>query len=249
MFPRNQLVANDSIYDLPTPQMDGAAFLGWYTDSGTMVNRKTKVQGPKGHTLTARWTDEGLTMVKKKRYELNFQDISPEDWYYDNVAASYSYGLINGISETQFAPKKNITAAQTITLGARLHKLFHTGNEIFPKTTPWSKAYVDYAISHDMLDAPPEDPNAIFTRQEFAAFIDKSLPLSALPAINSITTGAIPDVYPSDEAIYRLYRAGILSGRDEQGSFRPGAPITRAEVAVILIRLADPNERVLFSLY
>ena len=52
----------------------------------------------------------------------------------------------------------------------------------------------------------------------------------------------------SDAAIYKLYRAGILAGNDSAGTFLPNAPITRAEVATILVRMADPNARVLFSL-
>ena len=37
-------------------------------------------------------------------------------------------------------------------------------------------------------------------------------------------TAPSPDVYRSDTGIYRLYRAGILSGYDDQGTFRPNSP-------------------------
>ena len=55
-------------------------------------------------------------------------------------------------------------------------------------------------------------------------------------------------MYKSDKGIYQLYRAGVLSGNDDAGTFRPNAPITRAEVASVLVRMADPNTRILFSL-
>lgn len=66
--------------------------------------------------------------------------------------------------------------------------------------------------------------------------------------MNSIPAGSIPDVYKSDAAIYKLYRAGIFAGNDPSGTFRPNSPISRAEVAAVLVRMADPNSRVLFSL-
>ena len=86
------------------------------------------------------------------------------------------------------------------------------------------------------------------SRQEFASILANALPDSALLEINNVPDGSIPDVYRSDTGIYRLYRAGILSGYDDQGTFRPNSPITRAEVAAILVRMADPNSRILFDL-
>ena len=81
-----------------------------------------------------------------------------------------------------------------------------------------------------------------------AAILANAFPDSALPAVNLVPDGSIPDVYRSDTGIYKLYRAGILAGNDDAGTFRPNAPITRAEVATILVRMADPNVRLLFSL-
>ena len=90
--------------------------------------------------------------------------------------------------------------------------------------------------------------NAKLTRQEFAAILANALPEGALLEINNIPTGSIPDVYRSDTGIYELYRAGVLSGNDAQGTFRPNSPITRAEAATILVRMADPNSRLQFEL-
>lgn len=45
------------------------------------------------------------------------------------------------------------------------------------------------------------------------------------------------------KAIYRLYRAGILTGNDQYGTFTPDAEITRSAVAAIVSRVAEPTER------
>ena len=56
----------------------------------------------------------------------------------------------------------------------------------------------------------------------------------------------IPDVAPEDYAgpeIYLLYRAGVLNGMDERGSFAPERTLRRSEAAAILARLMEPELR------
>lgn len=50
------------------------------------------------------------------------------------------------------------------------------------------------------------------------------------------------------KAIYRLYRAGILTGNDEYGTFTPDAGINRSSVATILYRVVDPAQRKVITL-
>ena len=76
--------------------------------------------------------------------------------------------------------------------------------------------------------------------------LSSALPDEALPEISSIEEGAIPDVDSGDaccEAVYRLYRAGILTGNDAQGTFTPGSFITRGAAAAIVGRMAEPAQR------
>lgn len=213
-----------------------------------LVTNGTKLKSTYGQTLVAKWDTSGHSFVKSKTYQNNFKDVSSGAWYYPYVTAAYSYGLMDGIETNKFKPDKQISAAQTITLAARLRKLYLTGNGTFANSSPWYKAYSDYAISQGIISSLPSDMNAPLTRQEFASILAKALPSSALPSVNDVPDGSIPDVYKSDKGIYQLYRAGVLSGNDDAGTFRPNAPITRAEVASVLVRMADPNTRILFSL-
>ena len=66
--------------------------------------------------------------------------------------------------------------------------------------------------------------------------------------MNKVADGAIPDVYRSDTAIYQLYRAGVFTGSDMSGTFRPNASISRAEAAAVLVRMVDPNSRMRIEL-
>ena len=89
------------------------------------------------------------------------------------------------------------------------------------------------------------------TREQFAEILANSLPDNGLYPINNIADNAIPDIRNGDRygnSIYKLYRAGILTGNDVLGNFSPKSYITRAEVATIVSRIADSDNRVNFSL-
>jgi hypothetical protein len=50
-----------------------------------------------------------------------------------------------------------------------------------------------------------------------------------------------------EEAIYRLYRAGIVWGVNAARECNPSANIKRSEVAAILTRMMDSSARVRFA--
>lgn len=52
----------------------------------------------------------------------------------------------------------------------------------------------------------------------------------------------------TDLAIYRLYRAGIVAGNDEYGTYTPTANITRSAVAAIISRVVEPSQRLHITL-
>lgn len=244
----SQLVSSSGKYDLPTPTKSKAAFLGWFTEDGELATNGASYLSKNGHTLTARWDSGGVGFKKTASYSSNFSDVASNAWYRDSVAGAYSYGLMNGIEPKKFKPDGKITAAQTIVIAARLRKLYLSGSSSFSTTDPWYKSYADYAVSQKIIASVPKDMNAELTRQEFASILAGALPEAALPEVNSVPDGAIPDVYRSDTAIYKLYRAGIFVGNDATGVFRPNADISRAEVAAVILRMVDPNSRMRITL-
>lgn len=71
-----------------------------------------------------------------------------------------------------------------------------------------------------------------------------ALPASVLPSINNVQT--LPDVTGStkySQEIFSLYNAGVLTGSDVFGTFKPNDNIIRAEAAAILTRVALPEQR------
>lgn len=202
-----------------------------------------------GSHLTASPKTGGLDHFPKKNQYTSamFSDVRESDWFYENVKAVYEYGLMIGDSPTKFRPNGNVTIAETITLAARLHSIYQTGKNDFETSTPWYQVYIDYAESNGIIRTAYQDYNRAATRAEYAVILAAAFPEQALKQINQIPDNTIPDVKISDtygEAVYRLYRAGVLTGSDGKGTFHPNSNIRRSEVAAIISRMADADQRV-----
>lgn len=181
----------------------------------------------------------------------HYDDVKISDWFSPNVAEAYELGLMIGSSETYFNAKGNVTIAEAITMAARIHLIYTTGSEKFNPTTPWYQSYVDYALQKGIIKQGYSDYGKTATRAEFAAILAGALSDDALPVINQIDDGSIPDVAANTaygSQVYRLYRAGILAGNDSFGTFTPDSNIARAAAAAIVTRMANASLRVEVSL-
>ena len=175
-----------------------------------------------------------------------FADVSSSAWYAQDVALAYEYGLISGRSASAFAPDGLLTLGEAVKLAVSLRSLYETGAAEFAPSKPWYQTYVDEALEIGVLAAPYADYNANATRAQFAALFAAALPEEALAEINTVEDGAIADVPQNSgyaDAVYLLYRAGVLTGSDARGSFHPDSPIKRSEVAAIVARMADETRR------
>ena len=171
-----------------------------------------------------------------------FPDVRTSQWYAPYVQAAYEYGLIDGKSEGLFDPDSDMTLGEAVKLSACLHSIYYTGSAGFSTGTPWYRTYADYAINNDIISSDYPDYTAHATRSEFALILSRALPQEALSVKNNVEDNAIPDVpldFSYGPAVYALYRAGVLTGCDKAGSFLPNEYITRAEVAAVVVRLAN----------
>ncbi|MEG1567080.1 MAG: S-layer homology domain-containing protein [Anaerovoracaceae bacterium] len=175
-----------------------------------------------------------------------FADVTEMSWFAPNVAQVYELGLMKGNSSTTFNPSGTLNLAETITMAARLHSIYNTGTETFQQDTPWYKPYVDYAIKNKIITFAYSNYERAVSRAEFATILSNALPKDALQPINTIASNAIPDVIESvsyADAVYNLYRAGVLIGNDKHGTFDPMSTIERSSAAAILTRMAIPALR------
>lgn len=106
-----------------------------------------------------------------------------------------------------------------------------------PTPSAWWRDAWYYAEQNGLTNLLMEGNNR---RWDFAY---RMAAVTALPAINEIT--GLPDT--GDPDALELYRAGVLTGSDEYGTFHGELTLTRAEAAAICARILRPDLRVHFT--
>ena len=187
----------------------------------------------------------------------SFGDVPYDAWYSADVMRAVELGLISGTSATTFSPNDDISYAAVVKLAACIHQLSATGAVTLTNgPVDWYSTYMDYAYSNSIIPQisyvlSDKDYNTVATRGQFLGILSKALPDKNLREVNSIEEEAIWDIwrgYMYEQEVYKMYRAGIVRGVDEYGSCLPNAAISRAEVAVILMRMMDESNRLSFSM-
>ncbi len=179
-----------------------------------------------------------------------FTDVPENAWYRKDVEIAYEKGLIGGKTDTTYVPAENMTIAEAVKLSACMYQLYTEGeitlkNGVAPKK--WYSTYMEYAGKMDIITEDLSDrANEKITRRDFVKVFYGALPASEYGTKNRVTDDFIPDVKMADKnavEIYTFYRAGILTGSDDKGTFNPESNIVRSEVAAILTRMFDKEAR------
>lgn len=72
-------------------------------------------------------SEDSAPFVLLRVYEGQFTDVKDGDWFASPVVSAYEYGLLNGRSESSFAPNGNVTIAELLIHAARLRAIYTTG--------------------------------------------------------------------------------------------------------------------------
>ena len=179
-----------------------------------------------------------------------FIDVKEDDWYHDEVVKAVETGIINGKTETEFKPDDFLTYGEAVKLAACMNQVHLNGEVSLKSGEPWYQPYVDYCVDKGIItDIYDYDDNA--TRAGYMEIFANALPDEAFKEINSIPNGSILDVKenaPYAIFVYKLYRAGIVTGVDGEHNCNPKANIKRSEVATIISRMMDEGNRVKFDM-
>ncbi len=187
------------------------------------------------------------SLAREAEAERRYTDLPTEKWARDAIGTVTALGLMQGIGNSRFDPEGQLTVAQVLALGARLHSRSRGGAGVFDESggSRWYDVYYRYCMDNGLITARTfRDLTLPATRAQTVLVLAHALEEADLPVIRR--QERIPDVNPSDYAageIYLLYKAGVLNGVDERGSFAPERTLRRSEAAAILARLADPELR------
>jgi len=179
-----------------------------------------------------------------------FVDVDENAWYGSNkgksIETAYEYGLMQGESATVFNPAKSVTVAETISIAARVHRLYGGDGGEFTPEGVWYKVFVDYAVANGIINAGDfSDFGRAATRAEIAYIFSRALPASEFEPQNAVNS--LPDVNGGMKygaSVITLYKAGVLAGSDDAGTFGYGDAVTRAETAAIVSRVIVKGLRV-----
>ena len=95
--------------------------------------------------------------------KLPFTDVKEKNWFKPYVERVYAEGIMEGKTETTFAPNEDMTRAQLVTILYRLAGATETGlGEALEftdtKKTAWYADYVGWAVKENLVTGYPRVP-------------------------------------------------------------------------------------------
>ena len=154
-------------------------------------------------------------------------------------------GTLTPIRNSAYVTNRNqldvgeTTGMQFLTNNTGVFVIAHVENA-FTDVSGWYESYADFIAARDLMPMVSDKvfaANTYITRSEFAHIL-ANLSNYELPVPSNTV---FSDVNHDDKyatAIYWAYSSGVINGF-EDGTFRPGANITRQELAAMLCRYVD----------
>ncbi len=169
-----------------------------------------------------------------------FTDVSKDAWYYDVIKKVVDKGLMNGISETQFAPELEVTRGMFVTIlyraagepevSAATNFADVTADKYYAKAVAWANAN---GIVKGITETEFAPDNNI-TREQMATILYRYAKNKAAAEVNYTDKHAISDY--AMEAVAWAKAAGIMQGNAD-GTFAPVRNASRAEAAAVFVRM------------
>lgn len=165
-------------------------------------------------------------------YDVSFSDVPEDSWFYTDVMTLAESGVIGGYPDGTYRPTKKVTTGEAL----KMILLAAGYPEPEPAASHWARGYLNFAIEQGFLTRYEDisDLDVNMTRGLVAKLAANALGLSAPGTYGTFTDTDSPYV----EA---LCAAGIVGGYPD-GTYRPGASISRAEIAAIVNRIYQSRE-------
>ena len=216
-------------------------------------------------TVSELFRRRGVTPVNGQKYYyarnngINLGPYDPEDfdeskldqhWAYSAIQYVIEHGLFSGNSDGKFKPDKKITRAMFLTVLGRLSgdEMPQVSEAIYADVpedyyyAPYIAWAVEKGIAYDYVDDEnrfnPDDP---ITREQMALAVMRFLDYKGYSAgvtapDNIVFTDSSDLSYYAEDAVRRCVYLGLMNG-DTDGTFRPLSYATRAEAAVLFMRV------------
>lgn len=162
-------------------------------------------------------------------------------WAEKYINEAIAKGFISGYPDGNFAPNRNITRAEIVTLLVRAFEVpAGNGEHVFADAlNHWAKEAISRAAAANIVSGYNEDrfaPDQFITREQLVAMVVRAAKLN-----NAVSPKTFTDqLQISDWALKAVQIASatntnIIAGYPD-GSFRPQATATRAEAVIIILK-------------
>lgn len=226
-----------------TTTREGYTFAGWYADEG-LTDKVTSITLNANKTVYAKWTEN---VPVEPEPTIPFTDVSEGDWFYDAVCYVYENGMMNGVSETSFAPNATTSRAMIVTILYRLEKEPAVSGSSFTDVPSgqWYSNAVAWAAANGIVNGVTDTtfaPNSAITREQMAAILYryaawKGCDVSGRVDLSGYTDAASVSAYAT-EAMAWANAEGLITGVTDT-TLRPAGSAVRAQAATILMRLCE----------
>ncbi|MBQ3054738.1 MAG: InlB B-repeat-containing protein [Oscillospiraceae bacterium] len=216
------------------PTKDGFTFGGWYADTALETPYDFNTAVTSNFTLYAKWNSDStvsdlLNTAEHSAYVFGYQDrtVRPEDNITRAETAEIFFRLLNAETRAKYLSEENGFA--DVPASAWYHRSVSTMEKLGILKGRTDTEFV---------------PNAWITRAEFAAICAR------FDASKFEETQTFTDIegHWAEEEILEAAAHGWICGY-EDGSFRPEAPITRAEAITLINRMLERTPKSKESLH
>lgn len=177
---------------------------------------------------------------------VTFSDISGH-WANEAVAKWQARGIVQGSGNGKFEPNRELTRSEWVALVNRTFQLQKQGDASFSdvNSDDWFEGDVLAAEASGYIQGFEDGtfkPGAPLTREQAAVTLTKLLKLQGG------NPGEAAETFKDDaelggwskQSVYAAVNEGIIQGYEDH-TFRPDAPLTRAEAVALLDRAAQVN--------
>lgn len=196
---------------------------------------------------------KGINVKAKGLVKVQFNDVRGH-WAEQNIVLINAGGVIKGYGNNTFQPNKPVTKEEAITMIVRMMNGDVTGNALLSgkfrnsSVSSWSSSFLNKAVEEKILSEVELNTMAFnkpAQRYEVAVWLVRALDME-----DEAIENAGADLDFKDEAAIPAWARGYVKVATDEGIitgfpgnvFRPGSPITRAEMATMLVRAGEDME-------
>lgn len=198
-------------------------------------------------TITASFIEDEDYVEPTPDPNMPFTDVSENDWFYGAVQYVYDNDMMNGVSDTSFAPNSNLTRAMMAAVLYNLEDQPTQADSTFTDVVEgsWYADAVNWAAANDIVSGYGDGifgPNDNITREQMAAILYryaeyKGYDVSAVGDLSQFNDADSVSEW-ANEVMSWAVGAGLINGMGD-GSVAPQGTATRAQVATVLMNFCE----------